>query len=386
MNSTDPEGNAAAMSTPAPEPRPASGNDSGELPARGARPRRRNVITVVAVIASLYALVLVYPPLRLLHLIHPDRAFDTSTLLAVIVLPLLVRVSHEWWPNGFTRYAASLAMGWLGACFIAFLALVPAELSILAGAKPQPMGLATLMAAMLFTGWALLNAQWLRVRRIALRGKGKATGRLVQISDVHIGSRSPTLLARIVRKVNAQQPDVLLITGDFIDFRNIGEAELAALRDVRAPTYFVIGNHERYVDLDAICQRMRRLGARVLRNDVGSEGPFHFLGIDDAETKDQVARVLPGLAQDPHRFQVLLYHRPDGLEAAAAANIDLMLCGHTHNGQIVPFNFLVRRVFPRIVGLHDLGDTTLYVSPGTGTWGPVMRLGTRCEITVFDIG
>lgn len=95
--------------------------------------------------------------------------------------------------------------------------------------------------------------------------------------------------------------------------------------------------------------------------------------------------MLPALPQDPSRYQVLLYHRPDGLEAAAAANIDLMLCGHTHNGQIVPFNFLVRRVFPRIVGLHDLGGTRLYVSPGTGTWGPVMRLGTRSEITVFDV-
>ena len=361
---------------------PARPDDTG---APAARPRRRNVTVVIAVVATLYALFLVYPPLRLLHLIHPERAFETSTLLAVIALPLLVRVSHEWWPNGFTRYAASLAMGWLGACFIAFLALVPAELSILTGAQPQPMGLATLMAAMLFTGWALLNAQLLRVRQVDVHGKGKAKGRLVQISDVHIGSRSPALLARIVRKVNAQQPDVLLITGDFIDFRNIGEAELAALRDVRAPTYFVIGNHERYVDLEAICQRMQRLGVRVLRNDTGGEGPFHFLGIDDAESRAQVARELPGLRKDPDRFQVLLYHRPDGLEAAAEAGVDLMLCGHTHNGQIIPFNFLVRRVFPRIVGLHELGGTTLYVSPGTGTWGPVMRLGTRCEITVFDV-
>jgi predicted MPP superfamily phosphohydrolase len=80
-----------------------------------------------------------------------------------------------------------------------------------------------------------------------------------------------------------------------------------------------------------------------------------------------------------------LYHRPRGLEAAANAGVDLMISGHTHNGQIVPFNFVVRRVFERAVGLFSEGLTQLYVSPGTGTWGPIMRLGSRGEITLFEV-
>ena len=92
-------------------------------------------------------------------------------------------------------------------------------------------------------------------------------------------------------------------------------------------------------------------------------------------------RRLEALKPDPEALPVLLYHRPDGARDAAAWGARLMLCGHTHNGQIVPFNQVVRRVFPLIQGRYQVDGMTLYVSPGTGTWGPVLRLGSRCEIT-----
>ena len=353
-----------------------------------ARPRRPGFFTVartVAVITLLYALVLVYPPLRLLTLLLPDWSPGTAALLAIIVLPLFGRLAHEWWPGHATRWTSAVALTWLGVCFIAFALLIPLEIALLAGLARRVAGIAGVSAAGLLTAWGMINAQRLHTREIVVDGKGKARGRLVQISDVHLGSRAPGLLKRIVARVNDAAPDVLLITGDFIDFRNVSLADLAPLKDVRAPMYFVIGNHERYVDLEDICLRLERLGVHVLRNRALGGGAFHFIGIDDAEAKDQVARHLPALPKDPERFQVLLYHRPDGLEAAAAHGMDLMLCGHTHNGQIMPFNLLVRRMFPRITGVHQLGPTLLYVSPGTGTWGPVLRLGSRSEVTVLDV-
>ena len=84
-------------------------------------------------------------------------------------------------------------------------------------------------------------------------------------------------------------------------------------------------------------------------------------------------------------FTILLYHRPEGVEDAARSGIDLMLCGHTHNGQIVPFDRIVKRYFPRIAGRFDIDGMVLYVSPGTGTWGPTMRLGSSNEITMFEL-
>ena len=82
---------------------------------------------------------------------------------------------------------------------------------------------------------------------------------------------------------------------------------------------------------------------------------------------------------------MLLYHRPRGLESAAEAGVDLMISGHTHNGQIMPFNLAVRKVFDKVKGMYRHGKTRLYVSQGTGTWGPVMRVGTLSEITLFEI-
>ena len=104
-----------------------------------------------------------------------------------------------------------------------------------------------------------------------------------------------------------------------------------------------------------------------------------------ADARNQVAREISRLEPLPDRYRVLLYHRPDGAEDAASWGAHLMLCGHTHNGQIVPFNYVVRRVFERICGRYEIDGLVLYVSPGTGTWGPVLRLGSRSEIGMIHL-
>jgi predicted MPP superfamily phosphohydrolase len=153
---------------------------------------------------------------------------------------------------------------------------------------------------------------------------------------------------------------------------------------LQASATFIIGNHERYVDVEEICQRLRNLDIRVLRNDSVLVGDgLQIIGIDDADARNQVAKRIPAIEPAPDRYRILMYHRPDGAEDAADWGAHLMLCGHTHNGQILPFNFLVRRIFPRILGRYQIRDMVLYVSPGTGTWGPVLRLGSRCEISMI---
>jgi predicted MPP superfamily phosphohydrolase len=186
-------------------------------------------------------------------------------------------------------------------------------------------------------------------------------------------------------KVNGSNAQFLCITGDFIDAPGIGEEQLSALSSCPVPIYFCIGNHERYEDLNEILQRLQRLGVMVLRTATATQGEVQLVGIDDSDNPSQVKREIARLDIDPQRFVLLLYHRPRGLAAAAAAGVDLMISGHTHNGQIVPFNLVVKRVFEQTVGLFTHGQTRLYVSPGTGTWGPVMRLGSRGEISLFEV-
>jgi hypothetical protein len=188
-----------------------------------------------------------------------------------------------------------------------------------------------------------------------------------------------------MEKVNTLDIDFLCITGDFIDASGIEEEQLSVLRTCSVPIYFTTGNHERYEDLNDILKRLERLGVNILRTRSIIQGQVQLIGIDDRENPAQVEQELSKLAIEHERFVLLLYHRPRGLKAAAATGVDLMISGHTHNGQIVPFNLVVGRVFEQTVGLFNEGLTQLYVSPGTGTWGPIMRLGSRGEVTFFEV-
>jgi uncharacterized protein len=209
--------------------------------------------------------------------------------------------------------------------------------------------------------------------------------RFAQISDVHIGSRTSRFLGTVVRLVNEQNPDFLCITGDFIDQPGITVDKLRPLTQFKGPIYYCIGNHERYEDLDEIVARLQSLGVEVLRNRSLEIDGLQFVGIDDHDNPQQVARVLPFLDVKDDHYSILLYHRPHGLEDAHRHGIDLKISGHTHAGQVVPFHLAVNKVFQYGKGLYQFEDTYLYVNEGTGTWGPTLRLGTRSEITLFEL-
>lgn len=331
--------------------------------------------------------ILVYPILRIIELLAGSLP-GTPILLLVMVGPLAGRLAYEFFPGSLTRWLSAVALTWLGLCFLAFLLVLSFE--ALRWIIPLPGFTWGMILAGTLGGAGLIafvNAQQIRTREIRISDSRAPQGlRLAQISDVHVGSRSGRFLSRVVRRVNAEQPDLVLITGDLIDFSDISSAELAGLAELEAPAYFIIGNHERYVDLEAICTRLRGHGIHVIRNDTVLIDRLQLIGIDDAEPRSQVRRVLTTLTPAADSYRMLLYHRPDGAEDAAAWGAHLMLCGHTHNGQIMPFNFIVRRVFPRICGLYEVDGMKLYVSPGTGTWGPVLRLGSRSEISLFTLG
>ena len=212
--------------------------------------------------------------------------------------------------------------------------------------------------------------------------------RLAQVSDIHVGSRGPGFLPRIVRLVNALEPDAILVIGDLIDLMALPADATDSIGALNAPAFFVMGNHERYIGSDAVCARPEALGVTELRNVRADRGALRIIGIDDAEARDQVTRELGRIGAGDHcpsAFTILMYHRPDGVEDAVRAGVDLVLCGHTHNGQITPSNWVVKRFFPRVAGRFDFDGMVLHVSPGTGTWGPTMRLGSANEITLFEL-
>jgi len=192
-----------------------------------------------------------------------------------------------------------------------------------------------------------------------------------------------------VRETNALAPDMVVITGDLVDG---SVAHLSALveplRDLKARdgVFFVTGNHEYYSGADEWIAHLRTMGIRVLRNErVDVRGLFDLAGVDDVS-----ARMLPGhgmdipgalAGRDPSRALVLLAHQPKAIKEAVKAGVDLQLSGHVHGGQMIPFNWLVHLDQPFLSGLHQMEETWIYVSQGTGYWGPPMRVGTQAEIT-----
>lgn len=233
---------------------------------------------------------------------------------------------------------------------------------------------------------AILTSHHLSVKKTKIASpKIQQSKRVVQISDVHIGSRQRGFMQRVVSRINGLEPDFVVITGDLIDSASVEIESLQALENIDATTFFSVGNHERYADLPKAIDMLETLGVVPLRQSTHLVDELQFIGIDDADHPEQVSNHLPGLGVLSDSFTILLYHRPTGWESAVEHGVDLMLSGHTHNGQIFPFNYLVRQQFARIKGLYQSESAYLYVNSGTGTWGPLMRLGTRNEISCFDL-
>jgi predicted MPP superfamily phosphohydrolase len=218
---------------------------------------------------------------------------------------------------------------------------------------------------------------------------------IVQLTDLHVG---PTIgrafIEDVVRRTNELSPDIVAITGDLVDgsvdqLRD-AVAPLGALR-ARHGVFFVTGNHEYFSGAGAWLRELTRIGIRVLQNERITIGEgadaFDLAGVDDRSAArygglapaDALARALGG--RDPKRELVLLAHQPRSLFDAASFDVGLQLSGHTHAGQIWPFTYLVRLQQPFVAGLHRRGRAQIYVSSGTGYWGPPMRLGTTAEIT-----
>jgi predicted MPP superfamily phosphohydrolase len=333
-------------------------------------------------------------------------------------------------PRPLNKLIPAAAFTWLGVGFLLFVAVLAFDLARLAAqgvtlladylrATPEP---PQDPARRVFVARALAGTAVIASAGVSAYAFRKATGpaevnevpvslerlpralsglTIAQVSDLHVG---PTIgerdVRRIVDQVNALRPDLVAITGDLVDdtVAEVGRAisHLGRLQ-ARHGVYFVTGNHEYYVDggrgTAEWLAELRRLGVRVLRNErvaVGDAGAsFDLAGVDDysapgAGFTANLDRALAG--RDEDRSLVLLAHQPrvSSVGEAVRAGVELQVSGHTHGGQIAPWNLVVAAVFPYVKGLYRHQDEDrhgqVFVSRGTGYWGPPLRLGAPPEI------
>jgi uncharacterized protein len=352
----------------------------------------------------------------------PYRMWVTVACVVLACSVPLSLMAPRLMPRPWAAFAAWPGYIWIGLMLLLFASLVATEMFRLVfvlgravSAVPQldpttrlllaRVGAITVLAVTAVAGtysvFQGLRDPVVKNLRIAIPGLAPALAgtTIVQLTDLHIGAtKSRSFAKEVVRRTNALAPDLIVITGDLVEGRfGSGREDTLPLADLRARlgVFMVTGNHEYYSGLHEWLPELRRLGIRVLRNehvviDAEKSGGWELAGIEDWNGRSiepdggpDLARALAG--HDPARPVVLLSHQPRAIFQAARAGVGLMLSGHNHGGQIWPFTYLVRLQQPFLEGLHRVGGTQIYVSPGTGYWGPPMRLGTRAEITKITL-
>ncbi|WP_229811260.1 metallophosphoesterase [Streptosporangium pseudovulgare] len=225
--------------------------------------------------------------------------------------------------------------------------------------------------------------------------------RLAVVSDIHLGPLTGVgHTERIVRMINSLEADVVAIVGDLVDgtVAELGpQAKPLRNLESRYGSYFVTGNHEYYTagGPGEWIEELRQLGVRPLQNErveIAHAGAvLDLAGVNDisggpadgASGGPDFERALGG--RDRSRSTVLLAHQPVQADEAARYGVDLQLSGHTHGGQMAPFNLLVSLQQPIVSGFGQVGDTRVYVTRGAGFWGPPVRVGAPPEITLLEL-
>ncbi len=357
---------------------------------------------------------------------EPWRRIATVALVVLALAMPIGLVAFRFAPRPLSQLLPVVAFTWLGIAFMLFSAVLVLDAIRLAAqggtwladwlrTRPDPpadperrlfiaravagTAAAATVGASAFafrsaTGPAEVTEVPVRLERLPPALSGFT---LAQITDLHVG---PTIgereVRRVVDQVNALRPDVVAVTGDLVD-GSVEELRRAVEHlgrlEARHGVFFVTGNHEYYSGVGAWLDELRRLGVRVLRNErvaVGDAGAsFDLAGIDDYGARGMgnghgpdLSRALAG--RDPDRGLVLLAHQPRGVGEGVRAGVELQISGHTHGGQIAPFNLVVGAVFPYFRGLyrHEEPERAgqIFVSRGTGYWGPPLRLGSPPEI------
>ncbi|MFB3892128.1 MAG: metallophosphoesterase [Phycisphaerae bacterium] len=266
------------------------------------------------------------------------------------------------------------------------------------GMPPMPALIATVAAVLVAMALSLWEAQRIRLTYTTFQSARLPAGskpiRVVQISDLHLGGGTGEgRLRKIISLIDEAKPDLLVSTGDMVD-TSLDEIKPLAdmLAKVRAPMgkIGVPGNHDYYTGIDQAAKFHEAAGFEFLKHESRQCGPMWIAGADDAavlyldQSKlPEESSLLPDGQGRP--FTLLLKHRPE-IGPTSLGRFDLQLSGHTHGGQIFPFTLIVRLMYRHSRGPYSLGEgAELYVSRGSGTWGPPMRLLSGPEVAVITI-
>lgn len=314
----------------------------------------------------------------------------------------LARIFSAYAPRLLGWPVEYVAANWIGVLFLLFSGLLLVDVVTAGGwlfSQQAPLlRLWVVRGALVLALIAMvqgLRAPVVRDYQVALPGLPAERMTMVVLTDLHFGRLIGHRWSRnLVQRVNAMRPDVILIGGDLVD----GEVDrvtplIPELRQLQAPlgVWAVTGNHEFYAGAKASVELFKSCGFEVLRDQYAELSPGLILaGVDDLTARTDAGHntrvgLEKALAGHPRGATILLSHSPLQTAAAAELGVNLMICGHTHHGQIWPFGHLVALRYKLLGGLYEMGPMKVIVSRGSGTWGPRMRLWHPSEIVRIQL-
>ena len=339
-------------------------------------------------------LVLIFVLFSIALLIH--RRFEADWMSAVMNGSVYIFFS--------TMYATAVVVGvnilrYIDACTLKFYAsarpAVKQGVKVIAFIATLAVFFTTMVIGHRNVRYPRVMYQKYTVKRLVPEGaQPEKRMRLVFFSDLHIGeAMTPDYIARAVKLIQDQQPDLILCGGDFIDHRAVYAYDprvMASLRSLHAPlgVYYVLGNHEYRDDLEANIRWVSEVGGTLLRDSIAfpGNGPLTLIGRDDWVNGNRKPFEVIANEADPLRGPVVLMeHTPASIDSIGDSPVDLILCGHTHGGQIWPGQLMVWWRYGMVSGTRPVGEREVCISSGIGSAGATYRVGTRSEIRVYDL-
>lgn len=323
-----------------------------------------------------------------------------AVVLFLALSYILGRIFTHKGIDGFFSFLEVIGAVWMGVLFISTTYILFADILTLFGyfkstsIYARYFALIVSLFLIIFSFYQGMRTPVIKEVKVLTDNPSLKKLKIVQLSDLHLGKiQGKKFLKKVVEKVDYQNPDIVVITGDIIDSDGKKEGKLKKIfKEIKAKigVFAVLGNHEYYHGAHKNLKFFEESGITILRNENREilDGLI-LAGVDDLSFKrefDQKEDFLQkALKERKKGYTILLSHSPLEVEKSAQFGVNLMLAGHCHNGQIWPFKFFSKIFYPYNYGIYKVKDMDLIVTSGTGTWGPPMRLFRPNEIVVIEL-
>lgn len=360
------------------------------------------LILFLAIFMFIYGGMHVYAYSKLKLLMAGNKRIYLAVFLFIMIFCLfIVRISEKYGWYRFSQIMAYIGYFWMGFIVFFFMCSLAVDLYSLVAHKltkakkkisEKIIVILSCTVSICIFIYAYYEANDLEIKTIKITtNKISENVKIIQISDVHLGLVSrKEIIKNIIGKIKEINPDILISTGDLIEGHVQNYDKLVDIFRGINPKYgkyAIIGNHEYYGGISYTLNFVKDAGFTILRNEgVNIDGNISIIGIDNSIKKLRNTSENRMLGSFPEKnYKILLKHQPV-INKESIGLFDIQLSGHTHGGQIFPFNFLIRLFYPVTSGYIEMvNGSSLYVSRGAGVWGPQIRFLEPSEITVIDL-